>query len=66
LDGSWTLRVAGIGGGRYQVEQLTQLGGTWVPVSGVPEVVTQGVNNPADLPLPAQSTSSRFFRLIKK
>jgi hypothetical protein len=66
LDGSWTLRVAGIGGGRYQVEQLTQLGGTWVPVSGVPEVVTQGVNTPVDLLLPSQSVSSRFIRLVRK
>jgi hypothetical protein len=66
LDGSWNLRVAGIGGGRYQVEQLTQLGGTWVPVSGVPEVVTQGVNTPVDLLLPSQSVSSRFIRLVRK
>jgi hypothetical protein len=66
VDGSWTLRVAGIGGGRYQVEQLTQLGGTWVPVSGVPEVVTQGVNTPVDLLLPSQSVSSRFIRLVRK
>ena len=65
-DGSWTLRVAGIGGGRYRVEQLTQLGVTWEAVSGVPEVATQGVSNPVGLQLPASSISSRFFRLVKK
>jgi len=36
LDGSWNLRVAGIGGGRYRVEQLTQLGVTWEAVLGCP------------------------------
>ena len=65
-DGSWNLRVAGIGGGRYRVQELTQLGVTWEAVFGIPEVVTQGINNPVDLPLPAQSTSSRFFRLVRK
>jgi hypothetical protein len=65
-DGSWSLRVSGIGGARYQVEQLTELGGTWVPVPSLSEVLTQGVNTPVDLMLPAQSTFSSFFRLLMR
>ncbi len=65
-DGSWTLRVSGAGGARYQVEQLTELGGTWVPVPALSEVLTQGVNTPVDFMLPAQSTSSSFFRLLMR
>jgi hypothetical protein len=65
-DGSWSLRVSGIGGARYQVEQLTVLGVSWTPVSGVSEVVTQGSNAPVTLILPAQAVPSRFFRLGKR
>ena len=65
-DGSWSLRISGAGGARYQVEQLTELGGTWVPVPALSEVLTQGVNTPVDLMLPAQSTFSSFFRLLMR
>jgi hypothetical protein len=65
-DGSWSLRVSGIGGARYQVEQLTVLGSSWAPVSGVSEVVTQGSNAPVVLVLPAQAATLRVFRLGRR
>ena len=64
-DGSWTLRVSGAGGARYQVEQLTVLGATWVPAPGVPEVVTQGTNAPTSIQLPANAAPGLFIRLRK-
>jgi hypothetical protein len=65
VDGSWTLRVAGIGGGRYQVEQRTQLSGTWSPVPGVPEVLTEGTTVPTSIVLPANASPGLFIRLRK-
>jgi hypothetical protein len=65
VDGSWTLRVAGIGGGRYQVEQRTQLSGTWSPVPGVPEVLTEGTTVPTSIVLPANAFPGLFIRLRK-
>ena len=64
-DGSFGLRLSGIAGGRYQVEQLTVLGGTWVPVPGLPEVVTQGTNAPSSIQLPANAAPGLFIRLRK-
>jgi hypothetical protein len=65
-DGSWSLQISGLGGARYQVEQLTDLGASWAPVSGVSEVVTQGTNAPVVLVLPAQASPSRFIRLGRR
>jgi hypothetical protein len=65
IDGSWALRVAGIGGGRYQVEQRTQLSGTWSPVPGVPEVLTEGTTVPTSIVLPANASPGLFIRLRK-
>ena len=65
VDSSWTLRVAGIGGGRYQVEQRTQLSGTWSPVPGVPEVLTEGTTVPTSIVLPANASPGLFIRLRK-
>jgi hypothetical protein len=65
-DGAWSLRVSGIGGARYQVEQLMVLGASWVPAPGVPEVVTQGTNAPVVLILPAQASTTRFYRLGRR
>jgi hypothetical protein len=64
-DGSWTLRVSGAGGARYQVEQLTVLGASWVPAPGVPEVVTEGTNAPTSIQLPANAAPGLFIRLRK-
>jgi hypothetical protein len=65
-DGAWSLRVSGIGGARYQVEQLMVLDASWVPAPGVPEVVTQGTNAPVVLILPAQASTTRFYRLGRR
>jgi hypothetical protein len=62
-DGSWTLRVTGAGGAWYQVQQRTLLSGTWVPISGTPEVFTLGTNTPVIVDLPAQGATTTFFRL---
>lgn len=66
LDGSWNLRISGIGGARYQVEQVTALGASWAPVPGVSEVVTQGSNAPVVLILPSQAATFRVFRLGRR
>jgi hypothetical protein len=65
-DGSWNLSISGIGGARYQVEQVTALGASWAPVPGVAEVVTQGSNAPVVLVLPAQAATLRVFRLGRR
>jgi hypothetical protein len=65
-DGSWNLSISGIGGARYQVEQVTALGASWAPVPGVSEVVTQGSNAPVVLVLPAQAATLRVFRLGRR
>jgi hypothetical protein len=65
VDGSWTLRVAGIGGARFQVEQRTQLSGAWSPVPGVPEVLTEGATVPTSIVLPANASPGLFIRLRK-
>jgi hypothetical protein len=65
-DGSWSLQIRGIGGARYQVEQVTALGASWAPVPGVSEVVTQGSNAPVVLVLPAQAATLRVFRLGRR
>ena len=64
-DGGLGLRLSGIAGGRYRVEQLTVLGGTWVPVPGVSEVVTEGTNAPTSIQLPANAAPGLFIRLRK-
>jgi hypothetical protein len=64
-DGSLGLSLSGIAGGRYQVEQLTVLGGTWVPVPGIPEVVTEGINAPTLIQLPPNASPGLFIRLRK-
>ncbi len=64
-DGTITLGLSGIAGGRYRVEQLTTLGGTWTPVPGLPEVVTQGTNSPSTLRLPTNPAPGLFIRLRK-
>jgi hypothetical protein len=64
-DGSWTLRVAGIGGGRYQAEQRSQLDGNWIPVAGVSEVLTEGNTVPVLIVLPANASPGLFIRLRK-
>jgi hypothetical protein len=65
-DGSWNLSISGIGGARYQVEQVTALGASWAPVPGVSEVVTQGSNAPVVLVLPAQAATLSVFRLGRR
>jgi hypothetical protein len=62
-DGSWSLQIRGVGGARYQVQQRTLLNGIWAPVSGVPEVFTQGTNVPVVVNLPPQATPTSFYRL---
>jgi hypothetical protein len=64
-DGGLGLRLSGIAGGRYQVEQLTVLGATWVPVPGLSEVVTEGTNAPTSIQLPANAAPGLFIRLRK-
>ena len=64
-DGSLGLSLSGIAGGRYQVEQLTVLGGTWVRVPGIPEVVTEGINAPTLIQLPPNAAPGLFIRLRK-
>jgi len=64
-DGSWSLRISGAGGARYQVEQLTVLGATWVPAPGLSEVVTEGTNAPTSIQLPANAAPGLFIRLRK-
>ena len=64
-DGSFELLFSGIAGGRYQVEQLTTLGGTWTPVPAIPEIVTQGTNAPSTLRLPSNPAPGLFIRLRK-
>ncbi len=65
-DGSWSLQIRGVGGARYQVEQVTVLGATWAAIPGVPEVVTQGSQVPVVVDLPLQPETMRFLRLGRR
>lgn len=61
---AWSLHLRATAGVTFQVEHNTRLGAEgWTAVPGLGPVSGKGLSEPVVLPLPADSSATRFYRV---